>query len=65
MLEFITEHSFWAAVVAYWIYSAAISSMPEPMPGGSSGYLWFYRFVHTLAGNLTTAFGSKIPGLKS
>ena len=77
MIQFLIQHQFWAAVAIYWIFSAAVSSMPEPAayrPGasrpepavnGSAGYLWLYRFVHTIAGNLTTAFGSRIPGLKS
>ena len=50
--------------------------MPDPAGNGSSGYLWLYRFLHTIAGNITTAFsqaaryragaspGTKIPGLK-
>ncbi|PYR95654.1 MAG: hypothetical protein DMG16_30005 [Acidobacteria bacterium] len=39
--------------------------MPDPAANGSSGYLWPYRFLHTIAGNITTAFASKIPGLKT
>jgi hypothetical protein len=31
----------------------------------SPGYLWCFRFLHTVAGNITTVFGSRIPGLKS
>jgi hypothetical protein len=65
VLELLTQHQFWAAVVVYWIFSAAVSSMPDPASNGSSGYLWLFRFLHTIAGNLTTAFGSKIPGLKA
>src|SRR5436309_2029836 len=77
MFELLTEHQFWTAVVIYWIFSAAVSSMPNPAGNGSSGYLWLYRFLHTIAGNITTAFreaahyragasrGSKIPGLKT
>jgi hypothetical protein len=64
MFEFVNQHQFWAAVVVYWIFSAAVSSMPDPPAGGESGYQWLFRFLHTLAGNLTTAFGSKIPGAK-
>ena len=64
MLEFIVQHQFWIAVVAYWIYSAAVSSMPEPRPDGSLRYFWLYRFCHTLAGNLTIAIRSRIPGFK-
>ena len=64
MLEFATQHQFWTAVAMYWIFSAAVSSMPDPAATGGSGYLWFYRFLHTIAGNITTAFGSRIPGVK-
>jgi hypothetical protein len=62
MFEFVTQHQFWAAVAIYWIFSAAVSSMPEPASGGSSVYQWIYRFLHTLAGNVTTAFAGKISG---
>jgi hypothetical protein len=65
MFEFFTQHQFWIAVAVYWIFSAAVSSMPEPDANRNSGYLWLYRFLHTTAGNITTAFGGKIPGLKS
>ena len=65
MFEFITQHQSWAAVLIYWIFSAAVSSMPEPPVNGSSGYLWLFRFCHTTAGNITTVFGNKIPGLKT
>jgi hypothetical protein len=65
MFEFLTQHQFWTAVAIYWIFSAAVSSMPDPQPDGSPGYLWCFRFLHTVAGNITTVFGNKIPGLRS
>src|SRR5436309_13329038 len=77
MFELLTEHQFWTAVVIYWIFSAAVSSMPDPAGNGRPGYLWLYRFLHTVAGNITTAFSEaaryragasrrgKIPGLKT
>src|SRR4051794_34934359 len=77
MFEFLTQHQFWSAVVLYWIYSAAVSAMPEPAlsrtcasqpapaANANPGYAWLYRFLHTIAGNLTTAFAGKIPGLKT
>jgi len=64
MIELLIQHQFWAAVVIYWIFSAAVSAMPDPGTNAGPGYLWLYRFVHTIAGNLTTAFGNRIPGLK-
>ena len=65
MFDFLTHHQFWTAVAGYWIFSAAIGSMPEPGSNSGAGYLWVYRFLHTLAGNIATAFGSRIPGLKA
>jgi len=77
MFEIVSEHQFWTVVVIYWMFSAAVSSMPQPAPNGSPAYLWFYRFLHSIAGNITTAFteaaryragasrGSKIPGVKT
>lgn len=64
MMNFLLQHQFWVAVGLYWIFSAAISAMPEPAPNGSVGYAWLYKFLHTTAGNLTTAFGNKIPGIR-
>ena len=63
MIAFITQHQFWAAVAGYWILSAAVSALPEPAGNSSPTYLWLYRFSHTIAGNITTAFGSRIPGM--
>lgn len=56
MITFLTQHQFGFAVAGYWGFSAAVSSMPEPKAGDAGGYAWLYRFVHTIAGNLTTAF---------
>lgn len=64
MIQFLLQHQFWAAVGVYWMFSAAVSSMPEPGTNSNPGYLWLYRFLHTTAGNITTAFGSRIPGMK-
>jgi hypothetical protein len=64
MIQFILQHQFWAAVAMYWIFSAAVSSLPEPNAEGGAGYLWLYRFLHTTAGNITTALGNRIPGFK-
>jgi hypothetical protein len=63
MMNFVLQHQFWAAVGIYWTFSAAVSAMPEPNTNGNPAYLWLYRFLHTLAGNVTTVFGSRIPGV--
>jgi hypothetical protein len=65
MITFAMQHQFWAGVILYWIFSAAVSAMPEAKPDGAPGYLWLFRFLHSVAGNITTVFGGKIPGLKT
>jgi hypothetical protein len=40
-----------AGIIAQWIFSAFVSSMPEPN-GSGRNYLWAYRFLHTLAANM-------------
>jgi hypothetical protein len=62
MFPLIVAHPFWAAVAAYWVFSAAVSAMPPP--NGGKGYQWAYAFLHTIAGNLDKTFASKIPGVK-
>lgn len=63
MIHLITAHPFWSAVSAYWTFSAAVSSLPELTTLSSPLYQWVYRFLHTIAGNLSTAFAAKIPGI--
>ena len=65
MITFIAQHQFWTAVAGYWILSAAVSSLPDPAANSSPAYLWLYRFLHTIAGNITTALGIKIPGVNA
>ena len=65
MINFLLQHQFWTAVAIYWIFSAAVSSLPEPAANAQAGYFWLYRFLHSIAGNITTAFGNRIPGLKA
>lgn len=64
MIHFILQHEFWSGVAGYWILSAAVSAMPEPVTDSTEGYVWLYKFAHTIAGNITTVFSNKIPGLK-
>src|SRR6202521_4479332 len=58
MIQFLLQHQFGLAAAIYWIFSAAVSAMPDPKPGDPGGYVWLYRFVHTIAGNLTTALST-------
>src|SRR5579883_2668972 len=64
MIPFILQHQLGLAVAAYWIFSAAVSSLTDPSSNGNPTYLWLYRFCHTTAGNITTVFGDRLPRLK-
>src|SRR5262249_9033467 len=65
MFQFLVQHQSCFEVVMYWVYPAAVSSMPDPASNTHPAYTWLYRFLHTIAGNLSTAFGGRIPGLKT
>ena len=40
------------ALLLYYVFNAAVQALPDPLPGGSRGYLFLYGFLHALAGNL-------------
>ena len=46
---------------SFWVFSAAIGSMPAPDANSGKGYRWFYGFANTLAANVTRAFATKLP----
>jgi hypothetical protein len=37
------------------LVSAAARALPDPAPGGSRFYLWFYRFAHYILANFDKA----------
>ena len=58
----LAAHQTIVALVAYYIISAAIGALPAPAADSGNFYKWFFQFSNTLAGNLTRAFSSKLPG---
>jgi hypothetical protein len=62
IISFVQAHPTTVTLVAYYILSAAIGSLPAPGPASSNFYQWFFKFSNTLAGNLTRAFSSKLGG---
>jgi hypothetical protein len=46
--------------ILYMTGSAAIGSMPAPTATSSQFYLWAFRFLNTMASNLTRAFNTKV-----
>lgn len=62
LLNLTGDPYFWGLVFAYWTFSAAVGALEAP--GGKNGafYHWAFKFLNTLAGNLSRAFGAKVPG---
>ena len=58
MFEFVIAHQFWSAVAFYWIFSAAISAMPEPAANGTEAIARFERDAFRLV-----VADYKMPGL--
>lgn len=36
----------------YYVFNAIVSGMPEPTEKSKWGYVWAYRSLHVLSGNL-------------
>lgn len=60
LLNLAITHPAWSAVVLYWLYNDLVDSLPEP--NGNKFYQFAYAFLNKVAGNLSVAFSSKIPG---
>ena len=46
------HHELIYFAVAYWLYSAAVTTMPAPTLTSSTAYVWLFKFLHALAANL-------------
>ena len=60
MWNLITQHPTISAVIGYYVVSAAIGAMPAPQAGDSRWYLFLFKFLNTLGGNLTRAFNTAV-----
>jgi hypothetical protein len=43
----------------YWLFSAIVGGMPDPLPASRTAYRWAYGSLHILAGNISLAVQSK------
>ena len=55
MVEILTQHSGALTIVGYWLFSAFVGGMPEPLAASPAVYGWLYKSLHILAGNLSNA----------
>lgn len=59
MWQFVMAHSTVFILGAYWLFSAVVSGMPEPGASSSTAYVWIFRSLHTLAGDISNAMAAK------
>lgn len=58
--QFLVAHQTIASLVAYYVVSAFIGSLPAPRVESTQMYLFLYKFANTLGGNLTRAFSTRV-----
>jgi hypothetical protein len=51
IVDFLVQHRAKATLIAYWLFTNAINTMPHPV-AVHGFYPWFYAFTHALAGGL-------------
>lgn len=61
IIAFIAAHPAPSALAAYWIFSAVVSGMPEPVPASGVGYRWAYGTLHALAGDVSAYIRKQVP----
>lgn len=61
MIDFIMAHQTIASLVAYYVVSAFVGSLPSPQVNSTPFYQFCFKFLNTLAGNLARAFSSQLP----
>jgi hypothetical protein len=50
---------FWI-FVGWWLFSALVTGMPEPVTDSSFWYVWVYRSFHMIAASGTSFFQNKM-----
>lgn len=61
-MNWLTTHPF-QDLALYWVLSAGVSSMPDTTATSSLGYVWLYRFLHAVAGDVMGALQSRVSTL--
>jgi hypothetical protein len=57
-MSYLSAHHTLVVLVSYYVFSAAIGSLPMPDEKSSKFYGWFFKFSNTLSANLSRAWAS-------
>jgi hypothetical protein len=55
LMDLLANPLVWKVLLFYWIFSAAVGSMPTPSTNTNGFYIFLFRFAHSLSGNLNRA----------
>jgi len=58
---FLKAHTTTDALVAFYVWSAFIGSLPSPQLDSSAFYRFLFTFLNTLGANLSRAYSSRLP----
>lgn len=59
MLNYLAAHQTTVTVVAVYVLSAAVSSMPPPVDASGTWYRWFYKFSNAMLANVSAIRGKQ------
>ncbi len=66
MWDFFQQHQTAAALIAYWVASNVVTSLPSPTQDSSGFYKFFFTLSHGLAGSLSRVFPAlRLPNVPS
>ncbi len=57
----ILQHPTLVVLMAYYVFSSAIGTLPTPNAASSAYYQWFFGFSHILAGNIMRIVATRFP----
>jgi hypothetical protein len=61
IIAFLQAHQTSSVLVAFWIFSAFVGSLPAPTINSGQFYQFFFKFINTIGANVSRAYSSKLP----
>lgn len=66
IVDLLANPLVWKILITYYIFSAIVGAMPTPDSNGNKFYMFLFRFMHILAGNISrAAIQFKVPGAQA
>jgi len=59
--QYVLAHQTLVSLGGYYLFSAAVGSLPMPDATSHKFYRWFFQFSNTISANISRAWASKLP----